>query len=230
MYDEAEYAFRQAVALYPLSPEATFRLAADVYLAQRRYDDADRLIESFLRQDPMSTKAAEFLAHIRALKRADARRRDLEQQLAGGAAAPEQALELADLYGRLGQDRMFLSLTMKLLNDPGVKPEVYLQVAQLYAQANRPDLLVVALQHYLARVPNALNIWIDLAAVQITLGNNQDALAAVRRAVEEGGEVARDLARRDPRLGPLKELEAFKALVPPVGLPMMRLPGLPGMF
>ncbi|MEA2069393.1 MAG: tetratricopeptide repeat protein, partial [Verrucomicrobiota bacterium] len=48
---EAEAAFRQAVALYDLSPEANFRLA-DLISKQGRFDEAIKLFDVFLEKDP----------------------------------------------------------------------------------------------------------------------------------------------------------------------------------
>ena len=59
MFDEAEYAFKQSVDLYPLSPEANFRLA-DIYMQMRRYTDAKNLIREFVRD----RRIVIFCSHI----------------------------------------------------------------------------------------------------------------------------------------------------------------------
>ena len=48
---ESEAAFRQAVALYDLEPEANFRLA-DLISKQGRFDEAIQLFDEFLEQGP----------------------------------------------------------------------------------------------------------------------------------------------------------------------------------
>ena len=227
MYDEAEYAFRQAIELYPLSPEANFRMA-DVYMQQRRFGDARTLIEKFLKLDPGNDKVGEFLNQIKDTEQADARRVELESAFSQGRGELNAAMELAALYRRLNLDGQFQGLTMSILNDSNVPPNVYLAVAKLYADAKRMDLLGVALERYLAREPSNPRVWIDLAAVHVALQRTNEAIESVRRAVETGGEAARDIVRKDNRFDPIREMPAFKTLVPPIqaNLPM-NLPNLP---
>ncbi len=225
MFDEAEYAFKQAIELYPLSPEANFRLA-DVYMQQRRFSDARVLIEQFLTQDPDNDKVAEFLKQIRETESVDARRAELEQVFSKGSGDLNAAMELANLYGRLNLQGQFQGLTMSILNDSNLPPNAYLDVAKLYADAKRLDLLAVALQRYLSREPSNPRIWVDLAACHVALQQNSEMLHAVRQAVQIGGEPVRDLIRKDRRFDPARDTPDFKALVPPV---QSRLPAtLPG--
>jgi hypothetical protein len=227
MYEDAEYAFRQAIELYPLSPEANFRMA-DVYMQQRRFGDARTLIEKFLKLDPGNDKVAEFLKQIKDTEQADARRVELEAAFSQGRGELNAAMELAALYRRLNLDGQFQGLTMSILNDSNVPPSVYLAVAKLYADSKRMDLLGVALERYLAREPGNPRVWIDLAAVHVALQRTNEAIESVRRAVETGGEPARDIVRKDTRFDPIRDVPAFRAIVPPIqaNLPM-NLPNLP---
>ncbi len=230
MYPEAEYAFRQAIDLYPLSPEANFRLA-DIFMQQRRFKDARDLIERFLLDDPKNDKVMEFLNQIRGTDDAEARRVELEKKFAEGGADINAALELADLYQKMGMDQHFQGLTATILNDTNLPPNVYLAVAQLFANGKRMDLLAAALERYLSREPSDPRVWLDLAAAKSVLGQNNEALQALKRAIELGGDGAREAARNDQRFANIKETPGFKALVPPprtMNLPM-NLPNLPGL-
>lgn len=225
MYPEAEYAFRQAIDLYPLSPEANFRLA-DVFMQQRKFTDARKLIEKFLTLDPKNEKVKDFLNQIRETENADARRAALESKFAAQQGSIEEALELAELYFRLRLEGQFQGLTMNILNDTNLPPNYYLAVAKLYADARRADLLAYALQRYLAREPGNPRVWVDLAAVQTALQQKDRAIESLRRAIELGGNPLRDQVRQDKRFDPLRNEPQFKALVPPVqaSLPAMNLP------
>ena len=79
MYDEAEYAFKQSIELYPLSPEANFRLA-QMYMNMQRPEDADKLIRSFAEQDPKNDSAKGFLGQIENSTRMVDRRQDIEKK------------------------------------------------------------------------------------------------------------------------------------------------------
>ncbi len=226
-FEESEYAFKQAIDLYPLSPEANFRLA-DVYMQQRRFKDARVLIQDFLKEDPQNTKVADFLKQIQDTENADNRRIELEGQFSGGHGELNSAMELADLYRKLNMEGPFQGLTMNILNDTNIPPNFYLAVAKLYADAKRMDLLSVALERYLARDPSNPRVWIDLAAVHTALQRTNDAVNDIRRAVEIGGEPARDIIRKDRRFDAIRENAEFKAVIPPIqaNLPL-NLPNLP---
>ncbi|MFH0880866.1 MAG: DUF2723 domain-containing protein [Lentisphaerota bacterium] len=230
MFDEAEFAFKQAIDLYPLSPEANFRLA-DIFLQQRRFNDARNLIESFLKDDPQNDKVAEFLNQIKGMSTTDSRRSELEAMFAKGSGDLNAALELATLYQKMNLDQQFQGLTMNILNDTNIPPDYYLAVAKLYADAQRIDLLSVALQRYVARVPNNPRVWLDLAAAQALMKQNNESLQSLQQAVGMGGDAIRGLARQDKRFDPIRNTPGFQSLVPPgpqnLNFPA-NLPELPG--
>ena len=228
-FDESEYAFKQAIQLYPLSPEANFRLA-DIYMQQFRFSDARQVIEQFLVEDPENDKVAEFLEQIKGMEAADNRRRELEAQMAKGADV-NLALELSDIYRRMNLGQLFESLTVNIIRQDNLPPSVILKIAEMYAEQKRFDLLAMALERYVQREPNNPRVWTDLAAVQATLQKTPDALKALRRAIELGGEPVRDIARKDARFNAIRDNAEFKALVPQVqaslDLPIkLPLPGL----
>lgn len=78
MYAEAEYAFQQSIELYPLSPEANFRLA-QMYMNMQRYDDAEALIRGFAEADPKHESAKGFLGQIANSRRMVTRRQEIEK-------------------------------------------------------------------------------------------------------------------------------------------------------
>jgi tetratricopeptide (TPR) repeat protein len=213
-YEEAEFAFRQAIDLYPLSPEANFRLA-DIYMQQFRFADAGVVIEQFLKEDPGNEKVGEFLTQIRDTEKADTRRRELEAALAKGADI-KVALELADIYRRMNLGQLFQNLAMNIINQQNLPPEITLQVAQMFAEAKRLDLLSIALERYLERKPADARRWIDLAAVQANLTRTNECIQSLRKAVQIGGEPARDIVRKDRRFDAVRDVPEFSTLVPPL--------------
>ncbi len=229
LFDEAEYAFQQAIDLYPLSPEANFRLA-DIEMQQFRFTKAREVIEAFLKEDPGNDRVAEFLVQIRQLETLDNRRRELEPQMAQGADV-NLALELADIYRQMNIMHLFENLTQNILRQDQLPPAIYLRIAEMYAGAQRGDLLVTALERYLQKEPSNPRIWFDLAGVQAQLQRSNDAIRTLRRAIELGGEAVRDMVRKDRRFDPLRDAPEFRAIVPPVqsrlDLPVnLNIPGL----
>ena len=82
MYSEAEAAFRQALRLYPLSPEANFRLAQMLVNCQRR-DEAIQVVEEFLAASPTegADAAKEFLRQLKKTPKQNHRPGDADQPL-----------------------------------------------------------------------------------------------------------------------------------------------------
>lgn len=213
MLSEAEYAFRQAIDLYPLSPEANFRLA-DVLMKQRRFSDARELIQEFLIQDPGNDKVAGFLKQIQNTENAESKRIELEQKLSEGTTDINAALELSRIYQQLMLNQQFEQLTRNLLQNDNVPPQAYLHIAQMYADGKRLNLLVYALERYLKRNPNDAQIWLDLAAAQASNGKAKASVAALNKSIQLGGEQMREAARNDQRFQPIRNTPEFQRVVP----------------
>ncbi|MCP5488178.1 MAG: DUF2723 domain-containing protein [Verrucomicrobia bacterium] len=214
MFPESEYAFQQAIDLYPLSPEANFRLA-DIYIQQLRFKEARDVIETFLVEDPGNDRVGEFLEQIKQLETRDTRRRELEESLREGGDV-NLALELAEIYRSMNMGPMFENLTQRILQQANMPPEVILRIAQMYAGSGRADLFANALQQYLQRDPNNARVWVDLAAAQFSMQRTGDGLQSLRRAVSIGGRAIQDQVRQDPRFEPIRNAPEFQAIIPTV--------------
>ena len=218
MIAEAEYAFRQSLTLCPESPEASFRLA-DLFMQQHRYAEASKVMEAYWKLDPYNGNVASFINSIQEMDRLDKRRMDLEKSLASGSAEISKGLELASIYQRMNMPGPFRDLTQSMLNDTSLPAQVYLSVAQLYGNVRLFDPMIGALQKYLTRDPNNYRVIIDLAAAQLALDRQRDALASIRRAIEVAGEAARGVLRSDERFEPLRPNREFQILVLPGSAP-----------
>ena len=215
MFDESEYAFRQAIALYPLSPEANFRLA-DIHMQQGEFAEARTIIEEFLREDTENDKVRDFLNQIVNLERLNTRRGELEAELSTGGDI-NKAFELANIYRSMNMTPMFDNLTQRILNQEGLPPQYILEIARMYAEMQRVDLFIGALEMYVQRDPNQPRIWLDLAGAYAMQGQRRgEAIRTLRRAIEIGGEPIRDAARKDNRFDSLRDVPEFKAVVPPL--------------
>ena len=224
MFDESEHAFREAIALYPLSPEANFRLA-DIHMQQGEFAAAREIIENFLREDTENNKVRDFLNQIIGLEKMDVRRRELENELQTGGDI-NKAFELANIYRSMNLIPMFESLTQRILQQADMPPQYILEIARMYAETQKLDLFIGALELYVQRDPSQPRVWLDLSAAYVGAQRRGDAIRTLRRAVETGGETIRDAARKDNRFDPIREIPEFKAIIPPVqaGQMPMNLP------
>jgi tetratricopeptide (TPR) repeat protein len=237
MYEEAETAFRQSIDLYPLSPEANFRLA-QMYMNMQRFDDAERIIRDFTAADPKNDSARGFLGQIENTKRMIDRRRAIEQkQQESGVLSADEALELVSIYRASGMQNAYQNLATRLVGDPGLPAQHILALAGLFAQDQRIDALIFALEQYTKQEGGNLDVWLDLAAAYAFVRRDADAVNAARQAIGLGGEPAREAILRDQRFQPLATNREFRALFPrqapqPVVPPAWQggaLPNLPGL-
>ena len=67
MAKEADFAFRQAFALCPNSPEALFRYA-NLLVGSNRIDDARLLAETTLKLDPNNSQVESLLNQLKTFK------------------------------------------------------------------------------------------------------------------------------------------------------------------
>ena len=235
MYEEAEYAFKQSIDLYPLSPEATFRLA-QMYMNMQRFDDARKLIDDFAKEDPLNDSAKGFLAQIEGTTKMSDRRKEIEKkQHETGVLTPDEALELTSIYRASGMQGAYQNLATRLLGDSNLPPQHVLALAGFFAQDQRVDALIYALEQYCRREPRNLDVWLDLAAAYAFVRRDADAVSAARQAIDLGGDQAREAILRDQRFQPLTANREFRALFPrqaggarpPAG--PLALPNLPGL-
>jgi len=77
MIKEAEFAFKQAFAFCPYSPEAVFRYV-NLLLGMRRFDDAYTIASTCLKLDPYN---GQVIGLVRNLE-------DIRRQQAGGPQGP----------------------------------------------------------------------------------------------------------------------------------------------
>ncbi len=228
MFSEAEYAFKQSIELYPLSPEANFRLA-DAYMQQLRFTDARKIIENFLSQDTENTKVSSFLDQIKNLEKANARRDVLEVTLSKGGDL-NLALELLGIYRSMNMAPRMDGLADSIVGQQGLPPQVILQIAQMYGEMKRADRVAAMLQKYLLRSPTDSARRVDLAKCLIAMQQPGPALGELRIAIQQGGEPVREIIRRDASaFSPLAGNAEFQRLVPPAqgGNPLNAPGGLP---
>lgn len=212
-YEEAEHAFKQAIDLYPLSPEASFRMA-DMYMQLRRLGEAREVIAALLEGDPGNERVAQFHEQISQMENMDLRRQALEVEFQEGPGNLDAALELVELYMHLQMWQQFQGLALSILRDDQVPVDTYLRVSQYFANAQRLDLVELAFKRYLEREPRNPRVWVDLAALHVARQKQADFVQALRRAVELGGEPVRDAVRKDQRFDSVRHLREYQQLVP----------------
>jgi tetratricopeptide (TPR) repeat protein len=208
---ESEQAFRESYALYPLSPEANFRLA-DLYMRWNRFKDAIALMEKFANEDPNNDRAGEFVRDLKNREVLIARARELEAALGTAKGSVFEALELAGVYRQLGQDSAFLNLVNSILANTGMPPDVYRKLASVLVEARKLPEATTALQRYLEKVPADMRGWIDMAAMRLAAGKPDECVQALVQSIKVGGDEAKFILRQDARFNAIRNTPLFQSL------------------
>ncbi len=145
-FKEAQNAFQEARMLYPLSPEANFRLAQEVLIPHRRFPYAREIIEDFGRQDPGNVRVPQFLKQIGTLQQTYARIDALEAKRRKSPAkfGINDVLALAEEYLRAGQAHIFRSIARNIIKVKSLPTAAYYKLGRLCQQAKMQNEMVQA--------------------------------------------------------------------------------------
>jgi tetratricopeptide (TPR) repeat protein len=207
MYREADFAFRQALAYCPYSPEAVFRFTT-LLINQSRYEEALLIAETALRFDRENLNMQSWVAQLRAARDTQGQIGTMRQQLGELEAAAgtnitntRAAFELASAYLQMQRTNEALALLDRILNQPDITVTTLLSVANAYAELQQGERLETALNRLTVVSPESPEAWYDLASVRAILGKSGQSLVALERALQlSSARLARDPAASNLRL------------------------------
>jgi beta-lactamase regulating signal transducer with metallopeptidase domain/tetratricopeptide (TPR) repeat protein len=230
LVQEADFAFRQAFALCPSSPEAVFRYA-QLLMQLHHWDDAILVAETCLKLDPHNGQVMGLRDTLQQYKKlsvgtqpAPANLRQLEEEVKTNPTNSQAALNLAGAYLQTQQTNRAIQVLDNLLEDPRVDSQGVLGAAQAYATMQNVPKLEAALERLVKVTPASPEAWYDLAVLKAGLNKSSEALAALKQALDlnaarlKRDPKARDLlqsARKEARFDALRRTPEFEKLVPP---------------
>jgi tetratricopeptide (TPR) repeat protein len=212
MVKEADFAFKQAFAFCPYSPEAVFRYV-NLLFSLQKFDDASVIANTALKLDPNNPQVRGLVDTIQNIRRSQ-----------GEASDPgnvQAAFNAAAGYLQVKNTNGAIDIFDRVLNTPGVNPEAVLFIAQRFAELNNYPKLESAIEKLSKLRPDQADVWYDLAGIKVYLNKPQEALPPLRKAIELSDKrritdpKARDLrveAQTDPKFGPLRQTPEFKQL------------------
>jgi predicted Zn-dependent protease len=210
MADDAEYAYRQALELYPDNQEAVRRLA-QLLVQLDRYDDALRLLNDTLRRDSYNVPLREAVNQIQEFQKAAAATEELEAQRAAQPGDFSVALQLLASYARRQRLEKMEALTNELLAQPSLSAANFLQMADIYAGMRQWNAVAQLLQYCVQHYPNEADAWYQLAVANSARGNCYECVTAITRALalDPSGRL-RAAARQDDLLEPCRRDPMFQ--------------------
>ncbi len=233
---ETDFAYKQAFAFCPYSPEAVERYI-NFLVPQNRLDDAITVVETCLKFDPYGPMQ-DVLKQLEGIKQMSANRQQFTAQLQQLTAEVEKdptnfqsTLALAQVYLEMQQTNRAAALLQAALpyfdEVLASSNATYANVSgmvQISAMLGNMPRLESALKKLAALAPGQPEPRYDLAALDAVLGRTSEAIQNLQASLDLNAKrLAKDPAarnllvqvRRDPRFDSLRNLPAFQKLVPP---------------
>jgi thioredoxin-like negative regulator of GroEL len=232
LVQETDFAFKQAFAFCPYSPEAVFRYV-NFLLTFNRLDDAEIVAATCLKLDPFNDQVKGLVGQLQEFKKQSGVRTQLQQMQSEAAANPtdfKNILALGSLYAQM-QDtnrafELFRAASVFVdqeLTNANARPDNLTAMAQICVALGNVPKLESTLARIIVLQPDQPEPRFDLAALEAITGKTNEALknlgvcldlSAKRRLTNPA---ARDLvaeARNDARFNTLRNEPEFQKLVP----------------
>ena len=153
MRRESEIAFEQGRALYPVSPEANFRLVQEVLIPQNRLEEALRVLREFNARDPKNTRSLGLCANLEGVLKARQTVAALAPKMGNGTISPKELAMLASAYYELGDVLHAGQAYEQLLKIPNLAPADLCTIARVLATMRRFEAAATAIDRAL-KYPN----------------------------------------------------------------------------
>ena len=203
---ETEFAYKQAFAYCPYSPETVFHLM-NMLLAGNRVDDALLVLKTCHKLDPYNEQINGLITQLE---------HGRGEQVGQFFANAQRALEA-------GQTNAALQMLDQLLHFPSVEPGIMMGVASSYLRVGNLVKCEEAFQRLVQMLPNSSEVWYNLAIVQANRGETTQAVASLKKALGFNPEDLRknpkalnlhDHLYQDASLAGLRQSSEFKAAFP----------------
>jgi len=227
---EVDFAFKQAFAFCPYSPETVTRYAT-LLASLGRMDDALLLAETSRQFDPESPFTASIVDQLRQMKQGlsslsqlQGQLAILEQQYRTNTNDLQAAFNLVAAHLQLQQTNPAFDILDGIATRADADVGSLLSVARAYVEIGHYARSEPALQRLVAQLPDSPEIWYDLAGAQTALGKNGDAIRSLTKALQlSAARLAADpkasnlqaLAVTDSRFLSLRGIPEFQMLVAP---------------
>ncbi len=229
---EADFAFKQAFAFCPYSPEAVYRYV-QLLVNMRRVDDAILIAQTAQKLDPYNGQFAYLIGNLNAIKTQSGAMSQSLSQLQTEVAKLQQDVkanpsnfnmqfDLAQKLFQMGQNDQAFQVLDGILTNPAATLPMVMSVADAYNRLNQPAKLQSALNRLTQLAPDSPEAWYDLAASQAQLGQSAEAMQSLKKALDlnskrlaqnsKATDVRTTLAS-DQRFASLRDTPEFKALL-----------------
>ena len=232
MIRECEFAFKQAYAFCPYSPEAIFRYV-NLLAMMGRIDDALLIARTSYKLDPFNQQIEGLIGQLRQMKgqagaappaadQMNAQLAALEAQFKSRPTDFNLGLQIANARVQAQQGPQAVAVLDQIIANPAADAEALALAANMYAQLGNVQKVEQSLQQLVKASPTNPESRYDLAAVQAMQSKSPDAIASLSNALQQSADRrTRDPnaphlysnALNDPRLASLRPLPEFQAVL-----------------
>ena len=194
---QAEQALRRSVAADPRFTPG-YNMLAQMYVRQRRIDEALAEFEGIAKRDPSAVGARTMVGMLlEAQGRGDEARKSYEATVNAVANAPVAANNLAFIYAEQGTNldvalQLATSAKQRLPEDPSVDDTI----GWIYYKKGLPALAVKPLEDSLRKRPDVAEVLYHLGLTYAKLGDNAKARETLERALKLDPKIGGDQSRR----------------------------------
>jgi tetratricopeptide (TPR) repeat protein len=219
---ETEFAFKQAFAFCPYSPEAVYRycnfllqmaqteeMTGHPDKAIRYFDDAILVGETCQKLDPYNQQIIDLISnvktyksqvteHAQALTQAASQMAAMETMARTNPANVQNMIMLGGNYLQMQQTNRAVEMLDTALARPEIKYDEATAVAQYYAQMGDFARLETAIKKLVSLAPDQPEPRYDLAALQAIIGDQTESLQNLKIALDMSAQrLAKNPAARD---------------------------------
>ena len=224
---EADFAFKQALAFCPYSPEAVYRYV-QLLVNMRRIDDALLVAQTAQKLDPYNSQFPYLVNNLNSMRgqlepspQAESEAIKLESEAKANPTNFAGQFQIAQRLFDMHQNERAFKVLDQVLSNPQVTAPVVQALAQAFTQLGQPARVQVALEKLVQLDPDSPEEWYNLAAFRATLHQNPAAIEALKKTLElnakrlaqnsKSADLRGNLAS-DPRFADLRNTPEFKAL------------------
>lgn len=212
MLPEAEFAYKQALELWPGNSETTENLV-NVLTKEGRFQEAADLATSSLPFDPDSKALQKIQALTLARLKANRELAAFQQELATSTKDRSLLGKCIQDYLILGQPQKADALIQRAMNETPQDTQLYRDMINFYATQNRFKEALEVAQRAQKVQPNQWDIPYTMAKYEIILGQQQNALGDLRLAIKLGGKDVLQAISREQIFQQLSPLPEFQDLI-----------------
>jgi thioredoxin-like negative regulator of GroEL len=190
MAREAEFAFKQAFAFCPYSPEAVFRYV-NLLLGQRRFDEALLIGETCLKLDPYNGQVIDLVNRLRSFRKEAGALGDLPRLEKAARDNPtdiQAAFSLASAYMQFQQTNQAISALEPVLQQPNVDARAARSVARAFLDLSHTTGVrqaMAKMQEILEATPSNNEARLALAETHRLLGEGVQALPILQPILDD---------------------------------------------